>query len=117
MILLFVNLACFLCPIVLNYACSSIGLSLQSACSYHRFILAIFTEKNSKKQPVSVVRPVWYHEGTGAGVIVSLFQLAIDDRSGNFFVADYKNKKIQVLDGTVHYPYTYQHLRNLSEYV
>ena len=51
------------------------------------------------------LRPVWYHEGTGFSVIEEPRQLAIHPISGNIFVADHKNKKIQVFDNTGHYLY------------
>ena len=41
------------------------------------------------------LRPVWYHEGTDSSFIEFPFQLAIDTKSGNIFVVDYKTNKIR----------------------
>ena len=49
------------------------------------------------------LRPIWYHEGTGSSVIEGPNQLVIDNISGNIFVADCDNKKIQVFDKAGHY--------------
>ena len=51
------------------------------------------------------LRPVWYHEGTGSRFIEELWQLAIDNISGNIFVADCNANKIQVFDKSGHYLY------------
>ena len=51
------------------------------------------------------LRPVWYHEGTDSSVFRNPYQLAIDRKSGNIFVADRGTNKIQVFDNAGHYLY------------
>ena len=43
--------------------------------------------------------PVWSHDGTGSDKITNPRQIAIDDRTQNIFVADYRGNRIQVFDG------------------
>ena len=49
--------------------------------------------------------PVWYHKGTDSSVIENPQQLTIDIKSGNIFVADHFDNRIQVFDNARHYLY------------
>ena len=65
-----------------------------------------------KERPVTRVEystklcPVWYHHGTGSDRISDPYQLAIDDRTQNIFVADLSASRIQVFNGEGNHLYT-----------
>ena len=50
------------------------------------------------------LRPVWYHESTDSSFIEFPFQLAIDTKSENIFVVDYKTNKIHTGHHLYHIP-------------